>query len=351
MKKLQLFLLLTISITFSGCSLRKNETQPNKDLEYDLNKNQINFVNYEKKELNYFKTDYISSPSLRNNKLGDPDTQPVRIFLPPSYYNSQKRYPVVYYLHSYGSSFLEIDWYKNAYKEFNSSSNTNEFILVCVNGRNRFDGSFYANSPVSGNWEDFVVKDVVSFIDGKYRTIAKPDSRGICGFSMGGLGAINIVFKNSDVFSCIFAISPGIFDDRDIKEVLKTWNSKMISGYGTAFAPNFKKTFPHVDTPNFDNSHADNEIIARWLSGGGNLNTKVTKNINSIRKLTGIQIEYGTKDYFDWIPDGCKLLSNVLNENRVENKLIEFEGSHGDKNDIIVRRDVFPYFSRLLKAK
>ena len=45
-----------------------------------------------------------------------------------------------------------------------------ELMVVVVSGRNALGGSFYVNSPVTGAWEDYVVRDVVGFIDGRYRT-------------------------------------------------------------------------------------------------------------------------------------------------------------------------------------
>jgi S-formylglutathione hydrolase FrmB len=189
-----LLLILLISLAFSSCSLKRTENALLKKSDDKLNSTGFNYINNESK---FFITEVIPSPSLKNNKLGNPDKQEARVFLPPSYYNSiQKRYPVVYYLHGYGSSFLENEWYKDAYKSSVPDKKNNEFILVGVNGRNKLDGSFYVNSPVTGNWEDYVVKDIVTFIDNKYRTIANPSSRGISGFFMGGFGAINIGLFN-----------------------------------------------------------------------------------------------------------------------------------------------------------
>jgi S-formylglutathione hydrolase FrmB len=46
-----------------------------------------------------------------------------------------------------------------------------EMIVVMPNARNAFDGSFYTNSPVTGNWEQFIVRDLVNYVDRKYRTL------------------------------------------------------------------------------------------------------------------------------------------------------------------------------------
>ena len=38
----------------------------------------------------------------------------------------------------------------------------NEMIVVMPNGRNKYIGSHYVNSPVTGNWEDHFAKDLVA---------------------------------------------------------------------------------------------------------------------------------------------------------------------------------------------
>lgn len=342
-----LYCLVSVTVVlFLSCSYQRTESTPMKNYSQQASK-----FDYEKNGKMFFLTEHIFSPSLKNNKLDDPINQPVRIFLPLSYYSSQKKYPVVYYLHGFGSSFLEIEWYRNSYKKLMIDNTENEFILVGVNGRNKYGGSFYVNSVVTGNWEDYVINDVVNYVDSKYRTIPKASARGIAGFSMGGFGCINVGFKHSDKFSCLFAISPAIIDEKGIQKVLKSWSLEMVNAYGTAFAPNVNNPYLYMDFPKFDNSRTDNETLDKWKSGIGNMKEKVNKNINSISKLRGIQIEYGTKDLFDWIPVGCKLLSNILNENNMQNKLVQFEGNHGDKNNVIFEKDMGPYFLGLLKNK
>ncbi|NJK86707.1 MAG: esterase family protein [Bacteroidales bacterium] len=84
--------------------------------------------------------------------------------------------------------------------------------MVIVNGYNILEGCFYQNSPVTGNWEDFVVNDVVKFIDAKYRTIPKAGSRALIGLSMGGYGALTLSMRHPSVFSVGVGECPGLAD-------------------------------------------------------------------------------------------------------------------------------------------
>ncbi|HYL26841.1 MAG TPA: hypothetical protein VEW74_03340 [Candidatus Nitrosotalea sp.] len=46
--------------------------------------------------------DFVRSEALSGNPLGDPDTRPVAVYLPPGYdAEGSRRYPVLYVLHGY----------------------------------------------------------------------------------------------------------------------------------------------------------------------------------------------------------------------------------------------------------
>jgi len=175
----------------------------------------------------------IPAPSLSDNLLGDPSEQPVSIYLPPSYdSSSDKRYPVVYLLHGFTGTNRTwmIDPDGPDLKPVPGSANGNyqhegvlqserldsimaagivpELIIVAPNGRNTYKHSFYVNSPVTGNWEDYVVEDVVGFIDAHFRTIPTASSRGIAGHSGGGNGALYLAMRHPQVFASVYAMSP-----------------------------------------------------------------------------------------------------------------------------------------------
>ena len=92
-------------------------------------------------------------------------------------------------------------------------------------------GSFYTNSPATGNWENFVVKDVVTYIDSRYRTILRPKARGIAGHSMGGYGALSLAMRYPDLFGCAYAMSPGLFAENGLEETLMFAERKAIDNY------------------------------------------------------------------------------------------------------------------------
>ncbi len=59
----------------------------------------------------------------------------------------------------------------------------------------------------SGQYETYIARDLVKDVDSKFRTIPERDYRGIGGFSMGGVGSMNLLLGNPDVFRSVTSLS------------------------------------------------------------------------------------------------------------------------------------------------
>ncbi|HEV3469179.1 MAG TPA: alpha/beta hydrolase-fold protein, partial [Pyrinomonadaceae bacterium] len=164
----------------------------------------------------------VHSRALEKTVTGESPDRSVIVYLPPSYDTSPaKRYPVVYLLH--GITDRNEVWAREWTKR-NDSWGTiqgvmnggiaeglfGEMIVVMPDQLTKWGGSFYTNSTVTGNWEDFTVRELVSHIDGKYRTLAAAASRGLAGHSMGGYGAIKLGMKHPEVYSVVYAMNPAV---------------------------------------------------------------------------------------------------------------------------------------------
>ena len=155
----------------------------------------------------------VHSAALENNRVKDPPDRAVSIYLPPDYGSGSRRYPVLYLLHGYTGD--ERGWMNPSYVGLPETMDRllqqhaiQPMIVVMPNSFNRFGGSFYANSALSGGWEDFIVRDLISYIDAHYRTQPQAGSRGIAGHSMGGYGALRIGMDHPEVFSAAYGMSP-----------------------------------------------------------------------------------------------------------------------------------------------
>ena len=108
-----------------------------------------------------------------------------------------KRYPVLYLLH--GAYGCYSDWSNKA--DLHRLADQYGVIIVCPDGQD----SWYFDSPVDPKmqFETYVSKELVTYVDSHYRTHANRFMRAITGLSMGGHGALFLAFRHPDVFwSC-----------------------------------------------------------------------------------------------------------------------------------------------------
>src|SRR5262245_25126241 len=153
----------------------------------------------------------IHGAALEGNLENDAVDRDVIVFLPPSYAKDKsRRYPVVYALHGY--SIGAAQWSQEIHVpqtiEGAFAQGAQEMIVVLPDSKTVHNGSMYSSSATTGDFERFIAKDVVSYIDAHYRTIPKRSSRGLVGHSMGGYGASRISMKHSEVFGSLYIMSP-----------------------------------------------------------------------------------------------------------------------------------------------
>ena len=145
-------------------------------------------------------------PTLTENLIGEDGRKVIRVYLPPSYDFTEKRYPVIYVLHGFGGDSNSLTRkMKSAMDRMIQREQIQEAIAVFVDGSNRFGGSQYLSSPTIGDYETYIRRDLIDFIDRQYRTIPHRDSRGITGFSMGAYGSMHLSLKYPEVFGVVVA--------------------------------------------------------------------------------------------------------------------------------------------------
>jgi S-formylglutathione hydrolase FrmB len=137
------------------------------------------------------------------------------IVLPKDYITSGKHYPVLYMLHGLTANYLE--WTKLGVPQY---ANRHDLIVVMVDGGN----SWYVNWAKSyddqkNNWDDYITKDLIGYVDSHYRTIAKRQGRAISGLSMGGYGALAVGLRHPDMF-CSIASHSGALSLPEVRSLL-----------------------------------------------------------------------------------------------------------------------------------
>lgn len=78
-----------------------------------------------------------------------------------------------------------------------------EAIIVMPDGFTRYGGSQYLNSSATGRYEDHLVRELVPWVDRRYRTIPTPAARAIAGKSSGGYGALVQATRHPDVWGLV----------------------------------------------------------------------------------------------------------------------------------------------------
>lgn len=303
----------------------------------------------------------VHGKSLEGNLEGNSPDRDVVVVLPPSYAKSKhRRYPVIYLLHGFaltGSYFS--DFMHTPEAALASAKKGAEFIIVVPDTDTRQGGSMYSSSPTVGDFEAFVAKDLVGYIDAHYRTLATRASRGLAGHSMGGYGVWKIAMKYPKVWSSLYAmnaccISPRtetVAEAQKIAAVPFADSAKADFGTRAALASAVAWS-PAPDKPPYyaDFAYKDGAIdplvLAEWAANSPL--AMVPQYLPALKSFTAIASEDGDKDGL--LKDDTAM-HEELDRFGVPNHFEVYDGNHF--NHIAARFDqkVLPFFARHLAMK
>ncbi len=146
---------------------------------------------------------HVFSTSFFSEVMGE--DRNMEIYLPAGYDpTATTGYPVVYWLHGIAGNYTTEPYFIETLDELMGNGTIEPFIVVRPDGT---AGSWYYNSVLYGPIEDYIVFDLVDFIDANYRTIAHRSKRFISGFSMGGYGSMMLALRNHDRYRAVASIS------------------------------------------------------------------------------------------------------------------------------------------------
>ncbi|QQS49419.1 MAG: esterase [Acidobacteriota bacterium] len=313
----------------------------------------------------------VHGKSLEGNLDGNSPDRDVSVYLPPSYKTEKnRRYPVVYMLHGFTDSdqlWFGIDGVKHwinlpdvLNKTF-ADGKTREMIVVMPNAFTRFKGSMYSNSVTVGDWETFVARELVAYIDSHYRTLPRRDSRGLAGHSMGGYGTMRLGMKFPDVYSSIYALSPCCMDpgryNPAMKEMMKrveavrtdeevkTQNFFAVAmlASAAAWSPNPKNPPFFIDLP-FKDGEPRPEIQARQHANA--ILAMIHQYIPNLKRLKAIGLDAGTRDM--GISPATKQLDQVLTDYGIPHLYESYDGDHLNRIAERLQTKTMPFFSENL---
>jgi enterochelin esterase-like enzyme len=307
----------------------------------------------------------VRGAALEGNLEGNAVERDVLVLLPPGYAKDKsRRYPVVYALHGY--SIGAEQWAKEIHVpqtiEGAVAKGATEMIVVLPDSKTVHNGSMYSSSPTTGDFERFIARDLVAYIDSHYRTLPNRLSRGLVGHSMGGYGATRIGMKHADVFGGLYIMSPCCLSargaGRDPAELEKT-----VAGFASpadaakqpffvraqlaaasAWSPNPKNPPLYLDLPTRDGTTRP-EVLARWAANAPL--AFVDQYVGSLRAYRAIAIDVGDQD---GLRNDAAKLHDVLDAYGLANTFELYAGTHTSKVADRFQNHVLPFFSRTLCA-
>lgn len=234
-----------------------------------------------------------------------------------------------------------------------------EVIVVLPDSKTIYNGSMYSSSATTGDFENYVARDVVAYIDSHYRTIPKRSSRGLVGHSMGGYGASRIGMKHPDVFGSLYIMSPCCMSARGAgrgnpanEKALETVGSPAeaarLPGMATqlataaAWSPNPKKPPLYLDMPMKDGV-VQRDVLARWAANAPL--AFVDQYIVNLRQYRAIAMDVGDQDGLR--VDAGKL-HDILDSYGIANTFEIYPGTHTSAVAVRFQNFVMPFFSKNL---
>ena len=315
----------------------------------------------------------VHGRALEGNLEGDSPDRPVVVYLPPGYArDTNRRYPVLYFLHGYTAT---AEAYVKSLGMPDSidraiAAGARETIVVIPDAFTKYSGSMFSNSPTTGFWETFVADDLTAYIDKRYRTIASREGRGLAGHSMGGYGTMRIGMKQGHAFGALYAMSSCcLMNDpaagrggaagrgdaagrgaapqgRGAGQGAPARGGGManaLSAQAAAWAPNPKNPPQFFDLPTVD-GQIQPLVAAKWVANSPLV--FVDQYVPSLRSMRAIALDVGDKDPF---VTTNRQLADALTRLDVPHTLEVYDGDHGNRVRERFEAHVLAFFSRHLR--
>ena len=324
------------------------------------------------------KTDMIKKSKLQNrefvseslipNYMDNSAYRQMQIYTPPGYEkHGSETYPVVYLLHGlpFSEKFLirtdlwepwvvspmpfmsAPDFPEEGFREWVDglieSGTIDPMIIVMPNAAAEGYGfSMYTNSVLNGGYEDYIVNDLVNYIDSHYRTIQSKNGRALIGNSQGGYAAIKLGILHPDVFGVVashtgllyldgvLALSPVIMQENpdgfNGPDPAKFLTSAMYA-FSAAWSPNLSNPPFMVDLPFDESGNIIPAVRDKWMMHDVFSMLDQTGYRNNISSLNGVYLDAGIYDELNMKPMS-DAIDAKLTAHGIDHTYLSFEGGH-----------------------
>jgi len=305
----------------------------------------------------------VHGASLEGNLEGESADRDVIVYLPPSYAKqARRRYPVVYALHGYfiGAEQWSHEIHVPQTLEGAFALGASEMIVVLPDAHTSYNGSMYSSSVTTGDFENFIARDLIAYIDGHYRTIPARSSRGLVGHSMGGYGALRIGMKHADVFGSLYVMSPCCLSVPDPGPV-NADNEKQLESVSTpeesaninfmlraqlalaaAWSPDPVNSPLYLDLP-YKDGQLRQDVINKWEANAPLV--FVDQYIHQLKRYRGIALDVGDQDQ---LKVDTQKMHEVLDRYGLANSFEIYPGTHTSAVADRIQNHVMPFMSHNL---
>lgn len=154
------------------------------------------------------------SKILDNNRM-------VHVYLPPDYDPSEK-YPVIYAQD--GTDYLRFGFFDNVLDNLIEEESIDKVLAVFIDPVNRL-----AEYDLNDDYVNFLIEELIPYIDANYSTTRNPSKRLVIGASFGGLISAYVAFKHPEVFGNAASQSGYLSRKKDwiIRELEKSSRKKI----------------------------------------------------------------------------------------------------------------------------
>lgn len=295
------------------------------------------------------------SEILKNNPLGDKHVRDLFVYLPPDY-DESKSYPSVYLLAAFtgrGKMMLnDKPFAPNMAERLDrliGEGRIRPMIVVMPDCFTHYGGSQYVNSSATGDYEDYLTREIVPFVDENFPTVKDRNSRAVTGASSGGYGALVLSMRHPEIFGLCASLSGDCYFEISMlpdfgkafrairgnpQAVLeRMWNEEAPKGKNDFDALNiigmsacYSPRGAEFDLPfDLQTGEIRQEIWAKWLENDPvRLVEKYAENLKSLKLLF---IQAGTRDEFN-LDIGARVLRQKLRSLDIRHLAEEFDDGH-----------------------
>jgi enterochelin esterase-like enzyme len=303
----------------------------------------------------------IDSRALAGNPLGDPARRQLQLYLPAGW-DGARRLPLLVDLVGYtGSGPSHTNWRpftENLPERLDRLIGTGLMPPVAVafpDCFTRLGGNQYINSAAMGRYEDYLLHEVVPFVESQL-PVGGAGRRGVFGKSSGGFGAITHAMRHADLWSaaachsgdmgfelCYLGGLPAALDElakheRSIERFirhLEASDKPTDAEIGTlellAMAASYDPdpvAFLGLRLPcDLETGELIGERWANWLAHDPAL--LAGRHLEALRGLKALYVDCGTADQYH-LHYGARRLHRALQRGGVAHRYEEFPDNHSD---------------------